>query len=209
MLLPVRANQNEGIDLFPLRYMRRSSRNPWIELRAIDELTALYRQWRPNIAHHVAAKPVIYGGLAAQRARVPAVVSALAGLGFVFTSASVEAVRCDRSCCTRIESRCGTALASDRSESGGRESFFVAADRRIGDQTHRRVGRRCLSLSSRRPNAPGIPVILASGAHVAKTKVSRVRRGGSYRAIARRHRPIRTGRRHGSRKPGGYLTRTA
>lgn len=81
----------EGIELFPLRYMRRSSRNPWVEIRAIRELTALYRQWTPNIAHHVAAKPVIYGGIAAQRARVPAVVNALAGLGFVFTSGRAEA----------------------------------------------------------------------------------------------------------------------
>ena len=81
----------EGIDLFPLRYMRRSSRNPYIELRAVSELADLCRRWRPNISHHVAAKPVIYGGLAAQRATVPAIVSALAGLGFVFTSASAQA----------------------------------------------------------------------------------------------------------------------
>ena len=64
--------RNAGIDLFPLRYMRRSSRNPWIEIRAVNELTALYRHWRPNIVHHVAAKPVIYGGIAARRAQVPA-----------------------------------------------------------------------------------------------------------------------------------------
>ncbi|MEO8187392.1 MAG: glycosyltransferase family 4 protein, partial [Burkholderiaceae bacterium] len=81
----------ESLELFPLRYMRRSSRNPWIELRAVHELSALYKRWRPDIAHHVAAKPVIYGGIAAQSARVPAVVNALAGLGFVFTSASREA----------------------------------------------------------------------------------------------------------------------
>jgi len=81
----------EGLELFPLRYMRRSSRNPWIELQAVHELSALYKRWRPDIAHHVAAKPVIYGGIAAQSARVPAVVNALAGLGFVFTSTSREA----------------------------------------------------------------------------------------------------------------------
>jgi len=82
---------DHGLELFPLRFMRRSSRRPWIELQAVRELTALYREWRPTITHHVAAKPVIYGGLAAQRARVPAVVNALAGLGFVFTSANMQA----------------------------------------------------------------------------------------------------------------------
>lgn len=75
-----------GIELIPLRFMRRSSRNPMIELRAISELAAVYRRWRPAIAHHVAAKPVIYGGLAAQKAGVPAVVSALAGLGYAYAS---------------------------------------------------------------------------------------------------------------------------
>jgi glycosyltransferase involved in cell wall biosynthesis len=83
--------RNAGIHLFPLRYMRRSSRNPWIELRAVNELTALYRHWLPSIVHHVAAKPVIYGGLAAQRASIPAVVNALAGLGYVFASPSMRA----------------------------------------------------------------------------------------------------------------------
>lgn len=76
----------EGIRVFPLHYMRRSSRHPWTELRAIGELTSLYREWKPTVVHHVAAKPVIYGGLAARRANVPAVVGALAGLGHAFAS---------------------------------------------------------------------------------------------------------------------------
>ena len=83
--------QAEGIALFPLQYMRRSSRNPWVEICAVNELTALYRRWRPNIAHHVATKPVIYGGVAARRANVPGIVSALAGLGYVFASSSWRA----------------------------------------------------------------------------------------------------------------------
>ena len=83
--------RSKDLNLFPLRYMRRSSRNPWIEMRAINELTALYRHWRPDIAHHVAAKPVIYGGIAARRANVPSVVGALAGLGYVFASSSLRA----------------------------------------------------------------------------------------------------------------------
>ena len=83
--------KSEGLELFPLRFMRRSSRRPWIEFRAVRELTMLYKRWRPSIAHHVAAKPVIHGGRAAQQANIPAVVNALAGLGFVFTSTSLEA----------------------------------------------------------------------------------------------------------------------
>ena len=80
-----------GLPLFPLNYLRRSSVNPFIEAAAVLELTGLYRRWRPSLVHHVAAKPVIYGGIAARRAGVPAVVSALAGLGFVYTSDSHRA----------------------------------------------------------------------------------------------------------------------
>lgn len=81
----------EGIELFPLRYLRRSSRNPRTELRAIAELTELYRSWQPSIAHHVAAKPIIYGGIAARRAGVPAMLGAIAGMGYVFSSSSARA----------------------------------------------------------------------------------------------------------------------
>jgi glycosyltransferase involved in cell wall biosynthesis len=76
----------EGIHVFPLLFMRRSSRRPWVELQAINELRRLYREWRPDVVHHVAAKPVIYGGLAARMAEVPGVVAALAGLGHAFAS---------------------------------------------------------------------------------------------------------------------------
>ncbi len=79
------------LPLFPLNYLRRSSLNPFVETAAVSELTSLYRNWRPSLVHHVAAKPVIYGGIAARRAGVPAVVSALAGLGFVYTSNSPRA----------------------------------------------------------------------------------------------------------------------
>jgi glycosyltransferase involved in cell wall biosynthesis len=76
----------EGIRVFPLRFMRRSSRAPWIEGQAIRELAALYRTWRPDIVHLVAAKPVIYGGIAARISGVTRVVAALAGLGHAFAS---------------------------------------------------------------------------------------------------------------------------
>jgi glycosyltransferase involved in cell wall biosynthesis len=52
------------------------------------QLVNLYRRERPDIVHHVALKPVLYGALAARLARVPAVVNALAGLGAAFISNS-------------------------------------------------------------------------------------------------------------------------
>ena len=79
-----------GLELRPLS-MRRRGMSPPGELRTLLELAALYRRERPTVVHHVALKPVLYGSLAAFAAGVPAVVNAIAGLGFVFASRSFRA----------------------------------------------------------------------------------------------------------------------
>lgn len=76
---------SEGFKLIPIN-MLRSSRNPLKELLSIIELARIYKTEKPDIVHHVAIKPVLYGGFAAYCAGVPAVVNALAGMGYVFTS---------------------------------------------------------------------------------------------------------------------------
>ena len=85
-----RAIEAEGFDLVPLR-LRRSGANPLLELRALAEIVGIYRRVRPNIVHHVALKPVIYGTLAARLAGVSRVVNSLAGLGFAYASTSWKA----------------------------------------------------------------------------------------------------------------------
>ena len=84
------AIRREGFRLIPIG-LRRRSFAPWRELMAIVELVRIYRRERPGLVHHVAMKPVIYGSIAALIARVPAVVNALAGMGYVFTSDGVKA----------------------------------------------------------------------------------------------------------------------
>ncbi len=73
----------EGFRSYPLR-LRRKGRNPWGELLALLDLAALYRMARPDLVHHVAIKPVLYGSLAARLTGVPAIVNAVVGLGYVF-----------------------------------------------------------------------------------------------------------------------------
>ena len=77
----------EGFKLIPIDLQRRS-RNPFRELTAIAQIVKIYLQERPNVVHHVALKPVLYGSLAACLVRGPAVVNALAGMGFLFSSSS-------------------------------------------------------------------------------------------------------------------------
>ncbi len=82
--------EREGFRLIPIK-MRRRPLAPWREIATVAELIRIYRRERPGLVHHVAMKPVLYGSLAAAITGVPAVVNALAGMGYVFTSTAVKA----------------------------------------------------------------------------------------------------------------------
>lgn len=62
----------------------RSSANPVQELKTIFALIKLYRKLKPDIVHHVTIKPVLYGGFSAYLSKIPSVINAISGLGFVF-----------------------------------------------------------------------------------------------------------------------------
>ncbi|OZI50548.1 glycosyltransferase family 4 protein [Bordetella genomosp. 4] len=71
--------------------MTRSGKNPVQELRTVWALYQLFRRVRPDVVHLVTIKPVLYGGIAARLAGVPAMVSAISGLGFVFVAKGAKA----------------------------------------------------------------------------------------------------------------------
>jgi glycosyltransferase involved in cell wall biosynthesis len=62
----------------------RQSIAPWLEMNAIRKLTHLYGKIKPDLVHHHTIKPVLYGGIAVQRAKVPAVVASITGRGYTF-----------------------------------------------------------------------------------------------------------------------------
>ena len=66
--------------------MQRSGINPFADLNALRQISALYKRWQPDLVHHVSLKPILYGSIAAKQAAVPAVVNAVAGVGFMFAS---------------------------------------------------------------------------------------------------------------------------
>lgn len=79
-----------GFALHPLDWQRGST-NPLNVASIVRQVRDLYRRLRPDIVHHVALQPAIIGSLAA--VGLPLVrLNALAGLGFVFTSRSINAL---------------------------------------------------------------------------------------------------------------------
>jgi glycosyltransferase involved in cell wall biosynthesis len=61
------------------------------EARTLATLSRVYRAVRPDVAHHITIKPVIYGGLVARRRHVPAMVFTIPGLGYVFSQQGLSA----------------------------------------------------------------------------------------------------------------------
>ena len=79
-----------GFALHPLSWQRRRI-GPLASVAAVAEIAALYRRERPALVHHVALKPAVLGSVAALAARVPAVVNAVTGVGFIASSPSWRA----------------------------------------------------------------------------------------------------------------------
>ncbi len=76
---------DHGFRWVPLA-MDRASLNPLRETRTIAQLAGVLRRERPHLLHNFTVKCAVYGAMAARMAGVPAVVNAVAGLGYVFTS---------------------------------------------------------------------------------------------------------------------------
>lgn len=77
--------RDAGFTHHPIPLSRRGMR-VWEEARSLTALVSLYRWLSPDVVHHFTVKPVLYGGLAARLARVPAVLHTMTGLGYVFVS---------------------------------------------------------------------------------------------------------------------------
>lgn len=109
-----------GFSFHPIG-MSRKGTFAWAELKTCMGLLRLYRRLRPDLVHHVTVKPVVYGGVAARLARVPAVVSAFTGLGYLFITRGLRAAILRRT----VKTLCQVALA----QRNGRVIFQNPEDR--------------------------------------------------------------------------------
>lgn len=82
---------SHGFVVHPLS-LDRSSAGLGNALRTMVELWSVLKFVRPDVLHLVTIKPVLLGGLVARLAKVPAVVAAISGLGFVFLANGAKAM---------------------------------------------------------------------------------------------------------------------
>ncbi len=72
-----------GLVVHPFLFTR-SGKNIFNEIICIANLYRQVKRIKPDLIHLVTIKPVLYGGIVARLAKVPVVVSAISGLGFLF-----------------------------------------------------------------------------------------------------------------------------
>lgn len=66
--------------------IRRGGINLFSEILSVFAILKLFLTEKPDLVHLVTLKPILYGGLCARLAKIPAVVFAVAGMGFIYTS---------------------------------------------------------------------------------------------------------------------------
>ncbi len=67
----------------------RKGQNPFQEIFTIARLVTLYRQEKPDFAHHFTIKCVLYGSLAAHVVGIRRIINSITGLGYLFIGNSL------------------------------------------------------------------------------------------------------------------------
>ena len=82
--------ESHGIKVIPFK-ISRSGCNPLTEFMTIISLYKIYKRENPDLLHHVAIKPILYGTIAAKLSGVPIVINAVTGLGYIYISKKISA----------------------------------------------------------------------------------------------------------------------
>jgi glycosyltransferase involved in cell wall biosynthesis len=127
--------QAAGMRVVRLPWRRRST-NVWNELRTFAALLELYRTLRPDLVHHVALKPVLYGSLVARLTGTRRVLNAVAGFGYSFVAPGARAAFTRRilmASFSRMSNRAGSRVLVQNpdDERELRDSGLVRADRLV------------------------------------------------------------------------------
>jgi glycosyltransferase involved in cell wall biosynthesis len=75
-----------GIRIYPIEFSRRGL-NPLTELLTALRVRRIVREFRPDIVHNIALKPVVTGSVGARLGGAKRIINAPVGMGYAFTSA--------------------------------------------------------------------------------------------------------------------------
>ena len=81
--------KREGFFYHEINFSRKSG-NIFRELSTVLSLYALFKKSKPDLVHLITIKPYLYGGIVARFVKVDCVVSAVAGLGILFSSKYIK-----------------------------------------------------------------------------------------------------------------------
>lgn len=147
----------------------RSGVNPWKEARTVARLVKIYRRERPDIVHHVALKPILYGSLAAAFSGTRKVVNALTGLGWLFTGNRPAPIRHAAAMAYRA------ALKGSKVIFQNKDDLKLFVDRRIMDERDAVLIRGSgvnLDVYAPTKEPPGTPLVILPGRMLADKGVS-------------------------------------
>ena len=80
-----------GFKFYEVNFNRKNI-NPFYELLVLIRIFIIYKKIMPDIVHHIALKPIIYGSIAARINNIKSVINAPVGMGYVFSSDSIKAL---------------------------------------------------------------------------------------------------------------------
>lgn len=76
----------EKLGAIPIDYsFARGGLNPFVDLKNMKQLEKIFKDIQPDVLFSSFSKPVIFGTLAAKKARIPKIIAMLEGLGYTFT----------------------------------------------------------------------------------------------------------------------------
>lgn len=114
----------EGQDIPYYHYTLQRKLTPFSDIQSCRELSALFKDHKPDVVHGFDPKPAIAVPLLARSAGVPARVRTITGLGFVMTSESVKA-RALRPIYRQLQRWASGASYTIFQNSDDREYFFA------------------------------------------------------------------------------------
>jgi len=146
-----------GLRLIPFENSR-TSINPLGECWLLLRLIALWLREKPDVAHNVAMKPVLYGSIAARLAGTPRVINALAGMGWLFSTGTGAA----RWLKPLVRRALGWVLKSGTVLVQNPDDARLLAQMGIPEKLIRRIAGSGVDLArfAPQPEPDGVPVIL-------------------------------------------------